>query len=298
MTVYKKGSLNTRADNTSRWFISSHNTHDLQINNANFKKIFTRNHPQTIPWHELRPSTGLSLKLINVLRGKVSMLALRLRLPKHGGRIETLVSNTHTTWNKARIRTNAETTTSSHSPDCRTGALRDLWTTSTGRSPDSHERAGRHRNDLQIGRQKTTNARRVGPLYPSFATTLEVYRREDPPPTPQLALPVEVAEEMMSSGCLPKASPIEAAIGELGLISFYYLLRVGEYTKPTSNLYWDGESAHEVRATRTIQFRFEDITFWRKGKIIKRWKMFHLTDEATMKLTNKKKWTKKWRHPP
>ena len=36
VTVYKKGSLNTRADNTSRWFISSHNTHDLQINNANF----------------------------------------------------------------------------------------------------------------------------------------------------------------------------------------------------------------------------------------------------------------------
>ena len=29
VTAYKKGSLNTRADNVSRWFISSHNTHDL-----------------------------------------------------------------------------------------------------------------------------------------------------------------------------------------------------------------------------------------------------------------------------
>ena len=117
---------------------------------------------------------------------------------------------------------------------------------------------------------------------------IEAYRREDPPPTPQLALPVKVAEEMMSSGCLPKATPIEAATGELGLTAFYYLLRVGEYTKPTSNLYWDGENTHEVRATRTIQFRLKDITFWRKGKILRRWKMFHLADEATMKLTNQK----------
>ena len=43
-------------------------------------------------------------------------------------------------------------------------------------------------------------------------------------------LPVKVAEEMMSSECLTKATPIEAATGELGLTDFYYLLRVGEYT--------------------------------------------------------------------
>ena len=91
---------------------------------------------------------------------------------------------------------------------------------------------------------------------------IEAYRREDPPPGSQLALPVTVAEEMMSSGCLPKATPIEAATGELALVTFYYLLRVGEYTKPTSNLYWDGESAQEGRTTRKIQFRLKDITFW------------------------------------
>ena len=49
VTAFKKGSLNIRADNASRWFISSHNTHDLQINNAHFLKIFTRTHPQTMP---------------------------------------------------------------------------------------------------------------------------------------------------------------------------------------------------------------------------------------------------------
>ena len=96
----------------------------------------------------------------------------------------------------------------------------------------------------------------------------------------------------MSSGCIPKSTSIEAATGELGLIAFYYLLRVGEYAKPSSNLYWDGENAQEVRATRTIQLRLRDITFWQKGKILKRWKMFHLADEGTMKLTNQKNGTK------
>ena len=49
---------------------------------------------------------------------------------------------------------------------------------------------------------------------------IEAYRRDDPPLTPQLALPVKVAEETMSSGCLPKATPIDAATSELGLTAF------------------------------------------------------------------------------
>ena len=82
MTAFRKGSLNTRDDNASRWFISSHNTHDLQIENANCLRIFNRNYPQTMHWHKFRPSTRLILELINVLREKVSTLALWLRLPK------------------------------------------------------------------------------------------------------------------------------------------------------------------------------------------------------------------------
>ena len=95
---------------------------------------------------------------------------------------------------------------------------------------------------------------------------IEAYRREDLPPQPQLSLPVTVAEEIMSSGCLPKTTPVEADTGELGLVAFHYLLRVGEYTKPTSTIYWEGESTQEVRATRTIQFRLKNITFWRQEK--------------------------------
>ena len=36
VTAFKKGALNTRADNTSSWFSSSHNTHDLQKETLSF----------------------------------------------------------------------------------------------------------------------------------------------------------------------------------------------------------------------------------------------------------------------
>ena len=152
----------------------------------------------------------------------------------------------------------------------------------------------------QVGVQTVTDAlgamvttfKLVGKSSPTHIESLQrqikKYRREDPPPKPQLVLHVTVAEKMMPSGYLPKATPIEVATGELGLVAFYYLLRVGEYTIPTSNLYWDGGSVQEVRAARTIQFRLKGITFWRQEKILKRWKMFHLANEATIKLTNQK----------
>ena len=138
-----------------------------------------------------------------------------------------------------------------------------------------------------VGKSSPTHIESGRYIHP-LQRQIKAYRREDPPPKPQLVLHVTVAEKMMPSGYLPKARPIEAATGELGLVAFYYLLRVGEYTTPTSNLYWDGESVQEVRAARTIQFRLKGITFWRQGKILKRWKMFHLANEATIKLTNQK----------
>ena len=46
--------------------------------------------------------------------------------------------------------------------------------------------------------------------------------------------------------------PNVKATADLTIIAFYFLLRVGEYTKPTSH-----------RPTRTTQFRLKDATFWR-----------------------------------
>ena len=59
---------------------------------------------------------------------------------------------------------------------------------------------------------------------------IEGFLREDPPPKSQLAVPVLVVEEMFKQGNHQTASPVITATGQLGIIAFYYLLRVEEYT--------------------------------------------------------------------
>ena len=79
---------------------------------------------------------------------------------------------------------------------------------------------------------------------------------------------------------------LDQAIGDLTLIAFYYLLRIGEYTiKGTRN-----------KTKQTVQFKYEDITFFKKnehGKL--RCLQQNATpspiataDGATMKLDNQK----------
>lgn len=49
----------------------------------------------------------------------------------------------------------------------------------------------------------------------------------------------------------------KAAVADLATIAFFYLLRVGEYTMPSS-----------ARKTRTVQFRVQDVTFYKDGFVI------------------------------
>jgi hypothetical protein len=119
------------------------------------------------------------------------------------------------------------------------------------------------------------------------ARLVEGYRREDPPSVPQLAIPVSVPEEMQRAGYNTK-SATKQAIGDLGVLAFYYLLRVGEYTKPRYAKTSDGK---QKRATRTIQFRVCDVGFFSKGKILPRnsplAKLLKATS-CTLKITNQK----------
>lgn len=61
---------------------------------------------------------------------------------------------------------------------------------------------------------------------------VELCRQEDPPPAPQLVVQVTIAERMYEWGQSKGSPRITRAVGQLGFTSFYYLLRVGEYTKP------------------------------------------------------------------
>jgi hypothetical protein len=80
-----------------------------------------------------------------------------------------------------------------------------------------------------------------------FAT----YKHADPATQSQIALPVAIFDNIMAN---EGASPLPnvQATADLTIIAFYFLLRVGEYTQPTSR-----------RPTRTTQFRLKDATFWR-----------------------------------
>ena len=92
---------------------------------------------------------------------------------------------------------------------------------------------------------------------------IEAMRRDDPPPVPQLAVPISVIKQSYKH--LTKgATQRDTAATHLMSIAFFYLLRVGEYTKPRT-VSQDGK---KVRATRTVQFRVGDIGFFNGTKHI------------------------------
>ena len=69
------------------------------------------------------------------------------------------------------------------------------------------------------------------------------------------------SEKMKVPGACSETSthPKIKAIGDLTLIAFYYLLRVGEYTRPRTVIAANGQI---VRATRTVQFTIGSVGFF------------------------------------
>ena len=93
-------------------------------------------------------------------------------------------------------------------------------------------------------------------LLPRLQQILEGWAKADPPTQKQLPVEADVPEYIASLGRSPVATELDRAIGDLTLIAFYYLLRIGEYTsKRTRN-----------DTKQTVQFKFEDITFFKKNR--------------------------------
>jgi len=88
----------------------------------------------------------------------------------------------------------------------------------------------------------------------ALAMQTEGYRRADPEPNKQMAVPVRVPNRVFSSTRDTK-DPKLKAIGELVLIAFYFLLRVGEYT-------------YHNTQRRTQQFRLRDMKFFANQQLI------------------------------
>jgi len=105
------------------------------------------------------------------------------------------------------------------------------------------------------------------------------YKRLDPPVRPKLAIPALVPQHMHMLRC--NKNPKEQTVGDFGLIAFYYLLRVGEYTyhKPSEN-------------RRTKQFRLQDVSLWHHNTLLSpalpiKYLLAHCT-AATLNISNQK----------
>jgi hypothetical protein len=115
---------------------------------------------------------------------------------------------------------------------------------------------------------------------------IEGFRREDPPSTPQLAVPITVANACFETALKSTDTKVQTT-GQLVLIAFYYLLRVGEYTKPRMVT----RNNQRVSATRTKQFQYNNVGFFNKNTVISRKSPLSkllLCDSATLKISNQK----------
>jgi hypothetical protein len=82
------------------------------------------------------------------------------------------------------------------------------------------------------------------------------YRNADPPTEKKMPIEADVPELLFDMGYGPNGTVLGQTVGDLTLISFYYLLRVGEYTVKGSR----------NESKRTVQFKLEDITFFDRNE--------------------------------
>ncbi len=123
-------------------------------------------------------------------------------------------------------------------------------------------------------------------LLPRLQQTYDGWRKEDPPTKKMLPVESDVPEYLVAYGSRHAATELDRAVGDLAMVAFYYLLRIGEYTIKGSR--------NETK--QTVQFKVEDVTFFKKnvtGKLccLPRGAPDHMVltaDGATLKLDNQK----------
>ena len=80
---------------------------------------------------------------------------------------------------------------------------------------------------------------------------LDEWRKEDLPTMKKLPIEIDIPEYLFERAMEPEAGEGRKAIADLTLITFYYLLRVGEYTCRTKR----------NNEKQTVQFRIQEVTF-------------------------------------
>jgi hypothetical protein len=121
--------------------------------------------------------------------------------------------------------------------------------------------------------------RRKENIIKTSANLLRDTAENDPASKYKLAVPLTVPTYMYTHGKTENAKP--KAIGDMTLIAFYYLIRVGEYTCEGNKSTW------------TQQFQVQDITLWSKNTILDKTlpslsTLLTQCTAATMNIDNKK----------
>ena len=133
---------------------------------------------------------------------------------------------------------------------------------------------------IQLDGQQSPVVDSQGKYPKKISELLESYRREDPPPTPKLAVPLSVPRFMLMNNYSSKSAK-EKSTGDMTIIAFYFLLRVGEYTYHRPS---------EKRQTK--QFRVSDIALWhnttRLDPRLPLQTLYKLCTAATMSISNQK----------
>jgi hypothetical protein len=118
---------------------------------------------------------------------------------------------------------------------------------------------------------------------------LEGYSKADPPTRKMLPVEADVPELLVEMGYGKDGTIQTQAIGDLSLIAFYYLLRIGEYTVK-------GRRHNSKQNKQTVQFKLEDVKFFKKNKLgtlvclpdNAPAALILTADSATLKLNNQK----------
>ena len=90
---------------------------------------------------------------------------------------------------------------------------------------------------------------------------VEEFQRDDPPSVPQLEVPVTLFHKAYTDG-LVSPDPFIRRNGCLIIVSFYFLVRFGEYTKPKTSI----QNGKRVSATCTKQFVVDNVGFFQKRR--------------------------------
>jgi hypothetical protein len=101
-----------------------------------------------------------------------------------------------------------------------------------------------------------TNVNGSDKFLPALQVMLDGYSKSDPPTRKMLPVKADVPKLLVEMGYGKGGSIHAQAIGDLAMIAFYYLLRIGEYTV----------KGKRNNTKQTVQFKLEDLIFFKKNK--------------------------------